>query len=291
MRIGINLGDVVVEGGDLLGDGVNIAARLEQLCRARRRAGLRHGLRPGPGQARVRFEIIGEQRLKNIARPVRAYGCARRGPRGGCDAQRPPSDKPSIAVLPFANMSGDPEQEYFGDGITEDIITELSRFRELIVIAAQLLVRVQGQGGDVRGSAASSASHYVVEGSVRRVGEARADHGPADRRRNGRAPVGRALRPGDGGHVRNPGRDRAEHCRHSGGNRCERTVRRGPDGSNRRIFGPMICTCEGTASRTTSTPETQDQERSLFEQARANRSHLRPGLLGPRLRPFQPVDR
>src|SRR5271168_1354037 len=131
LRIGINLGDVIVEGDDLYGDGVNIAARIEALADA----GAVFVSNTVHDQVRDRlpfvFEDLGEQQVKNIARPVRVYRV--------CDAvaaaraPAPPSlplpDKPSIAVLPFANMSGDPEQEYFADGMVEEIITALSRIR------------------------------------------------------------------------------------------------------------------------------------------------------------------
>ena len=170
MRIGVNLGDVVVEDDDLLGDGVNVAARLEQLCP------------PGgvlisgsaydhlSGKLDVRFEYAGEQRLKNIARPVRAYQMVL----AGSPSPLPPSfraDKPAVAVLPFENMSGDPEQTYFSDGMTEDVITELSRFRELTVIARNSTFSFRGQSVDVRDVGRSLGAGYVVEGSVRRAGD------------------------------------------------------------------------------------------------------------------------
>ncbi len=170
LRIGVNLGDVVVEDDDLLGDGVNIAARLEQLCP------------PGgvlisgsaydhlSGKLDVRFEYAGEQRLKNIARPVRAYQMVL----AGSPSPLPPSvsaDKPAVAVLPFENMSGDPEQTYFSDGMTEDVITELSRFRELTVIARNSTFAFRGQSVDVRHVGRSLGAGYVVEGSVRRAGD------------------------------------------------------------------------------------------------------------------------
>ena len=170
LRIGVNLGDVVVEDDDLLGDGVNVAARLEQLCP------------PGgvlisgsahdhlSGKLDVRFEYAGEQRLKNIARPVRTYQMAL----AGFPSPVPTScraDKPAVAVLPFENMSGDPEQIYFSDGMTEDVITELSRFRELTVIARNSTFSFRGQSVDVRDVGRSLGAEYVVEGSVRRAGD------------------------------------------------------------------------------------------------------------------------
>ena len=161
---------MVVENGDLLGDGVNVAARLEQLCP------------PGgilisgsahdhlSGKLDVRFEYAGEQRLKNIARPVRTYQMVL----AGSPSPLPPSfraDKPAVAVLPFENMSGDPEQTYFSDGMTEDVITELSRFSELTVIARNSTFSFRGQSVDVREVGRSLGAGYVVEGSVRRAGD------------------------------------------------------------------------------------------------------------------------
>src|SRR5499427_2960389 len=136
-RIGVHVGDVIVEGSNLLGDSVNIAARLEALAEpgaicvsatARDHIGNRLPLA---------FDDLGEQQLKNIARPVRAYRVmtADRPATPGADSGPALPDKPSIAVLPFANLSGDPEQEYFADGVVEDIITALSRMRWLFVIA------------------------------------------------------------------------------------------------------------------------------------------------------------
>ncbi len=129
LRLGINLGDIIIDAGDIYGDGVNVAARLEGLAEpggiclsASIHEQVRHKLDLG-------FEVLGEQTVKNIAEPVRVYrvvsGAPAAAPVGGPSLALP--DKPSIAVLPFDNMSGDAEQEYFSDGITEDIITELSR--------------------------------------------------------------------------------------------------------------------------------------------------------------------
>ena len=139
MRIGINLGDVIVEDDDIFGDGVNIAARLEALAEP---GGIwisrvvRDQIRD---KLPYQFEDLGEQQVKNIARPVRVYrvrdGAAAKSPSASAPPALPLPDKPSIAVLPFANMSGDPEQEYFADGMVEEIITALSRIRWLFVIA------------------------------------------------------------------------------------------------------------------------------------------------------------
>ncbi len=123
LRIGINLGDVVVEGDDLLGDGVNVAARLEQACPPGGVliSGTTHDQLPG--KLDLRFEYAGELRLKNIVRPVRAYRMMLGDECAATPAILPVGDKPAVAVLPFGNLSGDPEQVYFSDGITEDIIT------------------------------------------------------------------------------------------------------------------------------------------------------------------------
>jgi TolB-like protein/Tfp pilus assembly protein PilF len=169
LRIGVNLGDVMVEGGDLYGDGINIAARLEALAEP---GGI---LISGTAhdhvgtKVKVAFEDIGAQTLKNIAEPVRAYRVTDT-PAVAVATPKQISDKPSIAVLPFTNMSGDPEQEYFSDGITEDIITELSRFRSLFVIARNSSFQYRGKNVDVRRVARELGVQYVVEGSVRKAG-------------------------------------------------------------------------------------------------------------------------
>src|SRR6266849_3937954 len=151
LRIGINLGDVIVEGDDLYGDGVNIAARVEALADA----GGVFVSNTVHDHVRDRlpfaFEDLGEQQVKNIARPVRVY----RVRDGDAATESPPPvlllpDKPSIAVLPFANMSGDPEQDYFADGMVEDIITALSRFKALFVIARNSSFTYKGRAVDVK---------------------------------------------------------------------------------------------------------------------------------------------
>jgi TolB-like protein len=169
LRIGVNLGDVMVEGGDLYGDGVNIAARLEAIAEPG------HVIVSGTAfdhiksKIRVGFDDIGAQILKNIVEPVRAYRVAST-PAVAPMATKSSSDKPSIAVLPFTNMSGDPEQEYFSDGLTEDIITELSRFRNLLVVARNSSFAFRGQAVDVKEIGRKLGAGYVVEGSVRRAG-------------------------------------------------------------------------------------------------------------------------
>ena len=170
-RVGINLGDVLVEDDDLLGDGVNIAARLEGLAEPGGICISESSYQQVRDKLDIRFEDMGEQHLKNIARPVRVY----RVPLGGTPAkERPPlalPDKPSIAVLPFQNMSGDPEQEYFADGITEDITTALSRLRWFFVIARNSSFAYKGKVVDVRLIARELGVRYVLEGSVRKSGD------------------------------------------------------------------------------------------------------------------------
>ena len=174
LRVGINLGDVIVEGDDLYRDGVNIAARIEALADA----GGVFFSNTVHDQVRDRlpfvFDDLGEQLLKNIARPVRVFRV--RDVRGAenIPAQSRPAlalpDKPSIAVLPFANMSGDPEQEYFADGMVEEIITSLSQIRWLFVIARNSTFTYKGQAIDVKQVGRDLGVRYVLEGSVRKAG-------------------------------------------------------------------------------------------------------------------------
>jgi len=171
LRIGINLGDVIVEGDDLYGDGVNIAARIKALA--------------DPGgvfvsntvhdQVRDRlpfvFEDLGEQQVKNIARPVRVYRVRDASPKAPAPTAPPLPlpDKPSIAVLPFANMSGDPEQEYFVDGVVEEIITAISRLPWLFVIARNSSFAYKGKSPDLRRVGRELGVRYVLEGSLRKA--------------------------------------------------------------------------------------------------------------------------
>src|SRR5690348_15086085 len=167
LRVGVNLGDVMVEGSDLYGDGVNIAARLETIAK------------PGfivisamafdyiKGKVRIGFQDLGLQALKNLAEPVHAYQVA------GTDsaiARSAKPDKPSVAVLAFENMSGDPEQEYFGDGIADDIITDLSKISTLAVAARNTSFALKGKAMDIVQMARQLGVTHIVEGSVRKVG-------------------------------------------------------------------------------------------------------------------------
>ncbi|TYO63279.1 adenylate/guanylate cyclase domain-containing protein [Bradyrhizobium hipponense] len=177
-RIGINLGDVIVDQGDIFGDGVNVAARLEALAEP---GGIcvSGAVRDQVGDRLdgVQFDDLGEQNVKNIARPIRVFRVRlAEGPASlpdgakAADMPRGISKKPSIAVLPFANMSGDPEQEFFADGLTEDIITELSRFHDLLVISRNSTFVYKGKAVKVQDIGREFAVDYVIEGSVRKAG-------------------------------------------------------------------------------------------------------------------------
>jgi TolB-like protein/class 3 adenylate cyclase len=171
-RIGINVGDVVVEDGDIFGDGVNVASRLEALAEPSGICVSARVQEDAAGKLDIAFEDLGEQALKNIARPVRVYRVATgRGTEPvKASASLPLPDKPSIAVLPFQNMSGDPEQEYFADGIAEEVITALSRIRWLFVIARNSSFTYKGQAVEVKEVARELGVRYVLEGSVRKAG-------------------------------------------------------------------------------------------------------------------------
>jgi adenylate cyclase len=171
-RMGVNLGDVIAEDEDIFGDGVNVAARLEGLSEP---GGIcvSGTVRDHIGD-RVPYAFVdmGEQHVKNISRPVRVYRVAteQEPPAAAAPATLPLPDKPSIAVLPFQNMSGDPEQEYFADGMVEEIITALSRVRWLFVIARNSSFTYKGKPVDVRQVAGDLGVRYILEGSVRKSG-------------------------------------------------------------------------------------------------------------------------
>jgi len=172
LRIGVNLGDVIVEGSDLYGDGVNIAARLEALAEPGSiciSAKVRDEVQ---GKIDVKLEDMGEVALKNMERPVHVFKIS---PTSKA-AQTVPAhtkgpDRPSIAILPFSNLSGDPEQQFFSDGITEDIITELSRFHTLFVIARNSSFQYRDKPTDMRRVGQELGAQYIVEGSVRKTGD------------------------------------------------------------------------------------------------------------------------
>ncbi len=173
-RVGVNLGDVIIEADDIHGDGVNVAARLEGLCAPGEVYVSASVFDQVTGKLEATFDDLGEQALKNISRPVRVYR-AQVGsvtdpvPQTSPEAL-PLPDKPSVAVLPFDNLSGDPEQEYFSDGITEDIITSLSRIRWFFVTARNSSFSYKGTKSDVRQIANDLGVRYVLEGSVRKAG-------------------------------------------------------------------------------------------------------------------------
>ncbi|HEU5094797.1 MAG TPA: adenylate/guanylate cyclase domain-containing protein [Reyranella sp.] len=182
-RLGIHLGDLIVDGDDLYGDGVNIAARLEGEAPVGGIAISNAVHEAVAGRLEATFDDLGRLMLKNIERPVQAYAVKWNGADWQSapspapqvapvrpDAPLPLPDKPSIAVLPFQNMSGDPEQEYFADGIVEDIITALSRFKSLFVIARNSSFTYKGKAVDIRTVGRELGVRYVLEGSVRKAG-------------------------------------------------------------------------------------------------------------------------
>jgi adenylate cyclase len=174
-RIGINLGDVIVEGDDIHGDGVNIAARLEGLAQPGGICLSDDAYRQARGRVEAEFEDLGEHSLKNVAEPVCVYSVTGKRaetpgpPKDGKPSARP--DKPTIAVLPFANMSGDPEQEFLADGIAEDLITALSKIRWFFVIARNSTFTYKGTAVEVKRVAKDLGVRYVLEGSVRKAGD------------------------------------------------------------------------------------------------------------------------
>jgi len=169
-RIGINVGDIIIQGGDIFGDGVNVAARLEGLAEP---GGICVS-RTVHDQIGTRFDIafadLGEQAMKNIAQPVRVFRVALDGAASPAPSPTLPlPDRPSIAVLPFQNMSGDPEQEYFADGMVEDITSGLSRFKWLFVIARNSTFIYKGRPVDIKQVGRELGVRYVLEGSVRKA--------------------------------------------------------------------------------------------------------------------------
>jgi adenylate cyclase len=172
-RIGINLGDVIIEGEDIFGDGVNLAARLQEIAPVGGIA-VSQSVRNHVGKRLdLIFEDMGERRLKNIERPIRVYSVSLEGLSSGQTsdtASGDPGARPSIAVLPFINMSGDPEQEYFSDGITEDIITDLSKVSGLFVVARNTAFTHKGKPLKVQQVAQELGVGFILEGSVRKAG-------------------------------------------------------------------------------------------------------------------------
>jgi adenylate cyclase len=176
-RIGINVGDIIIDGDDIFGDGVNVAARLEALAEPGGIMVSRVVHDQVQDKLGFEFDDLGEQAVKNIARPVGVHRIhlTEQSPRSvalaGGKSDRTASERPSIAVLPFVNMSGDPEQEYFADGISEDIITGLSKLRWFFVIARNSSFAYKGKAIDVKRAARELGVRYVLEGSVRKGGD------------------------------------------------------------------------------------------------------------------------
>jgi TolB-like protein len=170
LRIGINLGEVVIEGGDRYGDGVNIAARLESVAEPEGICISAKVYDEVRRKLALDYIDLGEQRLKNISEPIRAYRIVGENSSGVPRLDLPLPAKPSIAVLPFINLSGDPDQEFLSDGITEDLITLLSRFRELFVISRSSSFAFKGRAANIPEVAGKLGVHYVVEGSIRKIG-------------------------------------------------------------------------------------------------------------------------
>jgi adenylate cyclase len=174
-RIGINVGDVIVEDDDIYGDGVNIAARLEGLAHPGGICVSEDAYRQSKGKLSAAFEDMGDHQLKNVVEPVRVYRVVKAlqitSPAATQATPLPLPDKPSIAVLAFTNMSGDTAQEHFSDGIADDIITELSRFQDLFVIARKSSFAFRDQAQNVQSIAAALGVRYLLEGGVRTVGK------------------------------------------------------------------------------------------------------------------------
>src|SRR6516164_2800448 len=175
LRVGVNIGDVIVEPHDIFGDGVNIAARLEGIAEPGGICISSSTYDQIRGKVGIEFADLGEQNLKNIDRPVRAYALVRDEPslttKGGSTTPSPPSaPRLSIVVLPFANIGGDPEQEYFADGVTESLTTDLSRISGTFVIARNTAFTFKGKAVDVKKLGRELNVRYVLEGSVQRSG-------------------------------------------------------------------------------------------------------------------------
>ena len=211
-RIGVHLGDVLVDGDDVLGDGVNIAARLEGVAEPGGVSISGSTYDHVRGRVEVEFVDLGEKTLKNIARPLQVFA-ARVGPSNvGRSAAAPSAAAASIAVLPFANMSGDPEQEYFADGISEDIITALSKLSQLMVIARNSSFTFKGKNVDLREVGKNSRRPPRARGERAEGGLAHPDHRPAYRRDDRRPRVGGTLRSQPDRHFRRPGRCDGAYC-------------------------------------------------------------------------------
>jgi adenylate cyclase len=168
-RIGINVGDIIIDEGDIYGDGVNIASRVETLASPGAICLSDNAYQQVKGKLPLDVSDMGEQQLKNIAQPVKVFSVRLNSVVSAAASVLALPDKPSIAVLPFQNMSGDPEQEYFADGMVEDIITALSRFKNLFVIARNSSFTYKGRAVDVKQVGRELGVRYVLEGSVRKA--------------------------------------------------------------------------------------------------------------------------
>ena len=174
-RSGINVGDIIIDGDDIFGDGVNVTARVENECEPGGVCLSGSAFEQVRGNAAFAFDDLGERSLKNIERPVRLYSVRSASSIPAAQAALPTSfpglpNLPSIAVLPFQNLSGDPEEEYFADGMVEDIITALSRLKSLFVIARNSSFTYKGKAVDIKQVGRELGVRYVLEGSVRRAG-------------------------------------------------------------------------------------------------------------------------
>ena len=211
VRIGINLGEVIVEGEDRHGEGVNIAARLQQLAPTGGICISGKVAKEVEKTVTFTFEPMGEQRVKNIAEPIAAFRVmpSKPAPDTSVEPARkealPLPDKPSIAVLPFQNMSGDAEQDYFADGMVEEIITALSRMRWLFVIARNSSFTYKGRAVDVKQVGRELGVRYVLEGSVRKAGNRVRITGQLIDTGDGRTSLGRPLRRRVRRHLRSAG--------------------------------------------------------------------------------------
>ncbi|ARQ13624.1 adenylate cyclase 4 (plasmid) [Rhizobium etli] len=172
LRIGLNLGEVIVDGDDRYGEGVNVSARLQQLADPGGICISGKVVREVEKTLTFGFESMGEQQVKNIAEPITVYRLVQEGTSPEARLARPPAlpNKPSIAVLAFENMSGDPQQEYFADGLVEDVITNLSKIPSLFVIARNSTFAYKSRATDIRQIARELGVRYVLEGSIRRAG-------------------------------------------------------------------------------------------------------------------------
>src|SRR5262249_3556012 len=172
-RVGIHQGDIIVEDGDIFGDGVNVSARLEGLAEPGGICVSARVQEDVTGRLDLAFEDLGDKQVKNIVRPVRVYRVretAAKPPTALPQLALPLPDKPSVAVLPFTNMSADPDQEFFADGIAEDVITALSRYPSLFVIARNSSFTYRGRAVDVKQIGQELGVRYVLEGSLRKAG-------------------------------------------------------------------------------------------------------------------------